>query len=144
MHNIVFWALSSKHKKLYILNNLVLVLALVAAMIVAWMVNEVQMPTEVSKLSATSGFVTGIAVLLVALLNKAGSLFKIRSVGFLIFWIIFMMIRSVLDVMMWTTGLMAGILLFQDIIIEPIWKNLWWNEYPEQARKQQLLKTGKE
>ena len=144
MHNIIFWALSPKHKKLYILNNLVLVLALVAAMIVAWMVNKVQMPTEVSKLSASSGFVTGIAVLLVALLNKAGSLFKIRSVGFLIFWIIFMMIRSVLDVMMWTTGLMAGILLFQDIILEPIWKNLWWNEYPEQARNQQLLKTGKE
>lgn len=144
MHNIIFWALSSKHKKLYILNNLVLVLALVVAMIVAWMVNKVQMPTEVSKLSASSGFVTGIAVLLVALLNKAGSLFKIRSVGFLVFWIIFMMIRSVLDVMMWTTGLMAGILLFQDIILEPMWKNLWWNEYPEQARNQQLLKTGKE
>lgn len=138
MHDVIFWALSSKHKKWYIINNLVVVFALIASMIIAWSVNEVQMPTEVSKLSASTGFVTGVAVLLMALLNKAGSLFKVRSMGFLIFFIIFMTIRSVLDVLMWTTGLMTAVLLIQDIIFEPIWKNVWWNDYPDQAKAQRI------
>ena len=115
---MIYHALSKKHKKQFMINQLVVVAALVVALIVSWQVSGIQLPTSADKLVASAGFVTSGGVLLLAILNRIGTLFKVRSFGFLIFFLLFATIKTVLDVLMWTTGLMFLVLLLDDLIMK--------------------------
>ncbi len=97
---MIFHVLSRKHKKKFIINQLVVVLLLILSLIIAWQVNDVVLPTSADKLTASAGFVTSFGVLLFAILNRVGSLFKVRSLGFFILFLLFATIKTVLDVLM--------------------------------------------
>jgi len=135
---MIYHALSAKHKKQYVMNQLVVLVALVVALIVSWQLADVQLPTSVDKLAASAGFVTSGAVLLLAILNRVGALFKVRSAGFLLFFLLFATIKTVLDVLMWTTGLMFIVLLLDDVIMKSYWSSIWWNEYHDIAMRTQV------
>jgi len=132
---MIFHVLSKKHKKQYLINQLIVVIALIICLFISWEVTGITLPTSVDKLTASAGFVTSGGILLLAILNRAGVLFKIRSVGFLIMFILFATIGIVLDVLMWTTGLMTAVLLLDDIVMKPYWSSIWWNEYQDVAMR---------
>lgn len=124
-----FWKLKGKHKKWFIINQLIVISLLIVMLFVAWAVNKVELPTSTQKISASTGFVTGVVILLLAVLNRISVLFKVRSMGFIVFFILFLTIKLVIDVMIWATGLIGLIILLDDVIMVPIWNNIWYNEY---------------
>ena len=124
-----FWKLKYKHKKWFLINQAIVIILLIVAAIIAWSITKVELPSNVSKLRASAGWIVSFFVLVLALLNRIGALFKIRSAGFLVLFIMFLGLGSVIDVVTWTLGLMLIPLLLDDIIMRPIWLNIWYNQY---------------
>lgn len=124
-----FWKLKWKHKKWFLINQAIVIILLIVAAIIAWVITKVELPSNVSKLRASAGWIVSFFVLVLALLNRIGALFKIRSAGFLVLFIMFLGLGSIIDVVTWTLGLMLIPLLLDDIIMRPIWLNIWYNQY---------------
>lgn len=124
-----FWKLKWKHKKWFLINQAIVIILLIVAAIIAWVITKVELPSNVSKLRASAGWIVSFFVLVLALLNRIGALFKVRSAGFLVLFIMFLGLGSIIDVVTWTLGLMLIPLLLDDIIMRPIWLNIWYNEY---------------
>lgn len=124
-----FWKLKWKHKKWFLINQAIVIILLIVAAIIAWVITKVELPSNVSKLRASAGWIVSFLVLVLALLNRIGALFKVRSAGFLVLFIMFLGLGSVIDVVTWTLGLMIIPLLLDDIIMRPIWLNIWYNQY---------------
>lgn len=126
---MIFYKLSAKHKKLFIINQICLIIALLIMFLIALNVAGLKLPTNESKISATFGFILVGIVLLFAILNRISVLFKIRSIGFVILWSMFMLLEYIVDPLKWAFGLMMIPLLIDDMIFKPLWNNLWYNEY---------------
>lgn len=124
-----FWKLKWKHKKWFLINQAIVIILLIVAAIIAWVITKVELPSNVSKLRASAGWIVSFLVLVLALLNRIGALFKVRSAGFLVLFIMFLGLGSIIDVVTWTLGLMLIPLLLDDIIMRPIWLNIWYNQY---------------
>lgn len=124
-----FFKLKWKHKKWFLINQSIVMVLLVSALVIAWRVNKVEMPTNLSKLTTSASWIISVFVLIMALLNRIGALFKVRSAGFLVLFLMFAGLNQVIDVVIWTLGLMLIPLLLDDIIMRPIWLNIWYNEY---------------
>ena len=124
-----FFKLKWKHKKWFLINQTIVIILLLAALVTSWSINKVEMPTNLSKLTANASWIISVFVLVMALLNRIGSLFKVRSAGFLILFLMFLGLNQVIDVIIWTLGLMLIPLLLDDTICRPIWLNIWYNEY---------------
>ena len=126
---MIFYKLSAHHKKLFIINQIVLFVALLIMALIAINMAGLKLPSNESKISATFGFILVGIVLLFALLNRISILFKIRSIGFVILWSMFMLLEYIIDPLKWAFGLMMIPLLIDDMIFKPIWNNIWYNEY---------------
>lgn len=126
---MIFYKLSPKHKRLYIINQIVLFMALIVAFAVAINKSELELPTNALKLKASAGFVMAAMILALAFMNRLGVLFKIKSMGFVILFLFFSFLQTINAAIVWTTGLMLIPLLIDDIVIRPMWLNLWYNVY---------------
>jgi hypothetical protein len=126
---MIFYKLSAHHKKWFIINQVVLFIALIVMFLIALNLAGLKLPSNESKISATFGFILVGIVLLFALLNRISILFKIRSIGFVILWSMFMLLEYIIDPLKWAFGLMMIPLLIDDMIFKPIWNNIWYNEY---------------
>lgn len=126
---MIFYKLSSRHKRLYIINQIVLFMALIVAFALAINKSELELPTNALKLKASAGFVMAAIILALAFMNRLGVLFKIKSMGFVILFLFFMFLQTINVAIVWTSGLMLIPLLIDDIVIRPMWLNLWYNVY---------------
>lgn len=126
---MIFYKLSPKHKRLYIINQIVLFMALLVAFALAINKSELELPTNALKLKASAGFVMAAMILALAFMNRLGVLFKIKSMGFVILFLFFSFLQTINAAIVWTTGLMLVPLLIDDIVIRPMWLNLWYNVY---------------
>lgn len=126
---MIFYKLSPKHKRLYIINQIVLFIALLVAFALAINKSELELPTNALKLKASAGFVMAAIIFALAFMNRLGVLFKIKSMGFVVLFLFFAFLQTINAAIVWTTGLMLVPLLIDDIVIRPMWLNLWYNVY---------------
>lgn len=124
-----FYKLNRVHKKWYIINQIFIILMLFTALTISWSVNKVTLPTNASKLVASTSFIMSVIFFSLAVLNRVGNLFKIKSMGFVFIFIMFLGFKYIIDPVVWTVGLLTIPLLIDDIIFRPIWMNIWYNEY---------------
>lgn len=124
-----FYKLSGNHKKWYIFNQVVILIMLGIALSISWSVNKVVLPTNSSKLIASTSFIMSLVFFALAVLNRVGSIFKIRSMGFIFIFVMFLGLKYIIDPVVWTVGLLTIPLLIDDMIFKPIWNNIWYNEY---------------
>jgi hypothetical protein len=81
------------------------------------------------KISLTIGVTIVLAVVGLAFLNRLKSLLKIKFVVFLIAFIILFSLQMIMTTLIWTIGLVLIPLMIDDLIIVPLWNNLWYNTY---------------
>lgn len=124
-----YFKLSALHKKWFIIHQVGLLIALLLMFILALKITHISLPSNEAKLSASGGFVVIAVVLIFALFNRISLLFKVKSVGFFIFWALFMMMDYIIDPLKWAFGLMMIPLIIDDLILRPIWLNIWYNNY---------------
>ncbi len=126
---MIFYKLNKRHKKLFILNQLLVFILIVIAVIVAMAQVKVSLPTNEAKLSASMGFILITFVMVLAIMNRLGTLFKLKSFGMLIFFLLFVFLDKIIDPVKIATGYILIPLLIDDIIFKPIWNNIWYNNY---------------
>jgi len=126
---LIFAKLNSKHKAQYIASKASVGVGLAAMIPVAMLAADVNLPTIESQVSFSIGFVGVLAIFLLAVLNRLAALFKIKSIGFLVVFTVMLALKSSIDIMVWSLGLMSIPLLIDDAIITPIWNNIWYRDY---------------
>lgn len=124
-----FYKLKAVHKKWFIINQLFIIIMLLIALIISWSVNKVELPTNTSKLVAGASFIMSLCFFALAVLNRIGNLFKVKSIGFIFIFVMFLGFKYIIDPIVWTVGLLTIPLLIDDIIFRPIWMNIWYNQY---------------
>lgn len=124
-----FFKLSPKHKKMYIGGKVAIVIMMIIMLAVSLRVADVDLPTVQSQLSVGIGFIGVMTVFVLALVNRVNILFKIKSIGFVIMFLVLLAIREGIDIFVWSIGLMSIPLLIDDMILTPIWLNVWYKEY---------------
>lgn len=134
---MIFWKLKPKHKRKFIVQKGLVLLALAVALFIAWQRAQIPMPTNVERIMVPVGFITTTSVFVLAILNRVGSIFKIKAFGFIFMALMFTAIQYIVEPLVFTTWLMSGIMLIDDIISGVYWNNLWYNEYDGYVRIQQ-------
>lgn len=126
---IIFAKLNSKHKAQYVASKASVGVALVGMIPLSLACADVALPTIQSQLSVSIGFVGVFAIFLLAILNRLAALFKVKSIGFLVVFVVMLALKSSIDIMVWSLGLMSIPLLIDDAIITPLWNNIWYRDY---------------
>lgn len=128
---INWYKLSVKHKKYYFLNKALVMLAIMIAGLVALKIEKLDFPSlsNKAKLEATAGFIMVSIVVVLGLFNRIGTIFKVKSFGFVVFFLMFLFLDLIIAPLKMALGLMLIPMLIDDIIIVPIWKSIWYNNY---------------
>lgn len=129
MKEFRFSKLSAQHKKWFIIYQLVLIITIAVMTYIAVAVtNPVIIETE-QKMNITIGAMVGITVFILAFFNRIRNWLKIKSVAFLITWVLLLSLEGIMDTLLWAVGLNLIPLMIDDIIVLPFWRNLWYNIY---------------
>ena len=125
----MFSKLNATHKKRFVLHQLLLFTSLIVLTIVAIKITNPMIIEREDQMSLSIGAFVGIFVLILAMTNRIKSLIKIKFVAFLTMWIILLSFQVVMDTLLWTIGLNLIPLMIDDIVLLPIWRNVWYNQY---------------
>ena len=127
--NFNYHKLSTKHKRKFISYQMILflVIAIMAGIALAITDPEVVDPSD--KMSLTIGVTLVLSIVGLAFLNRLKSLLKIKFVVFLIAFVILFSLQMIMTTLIWTIGLVLIPLMIDDLIIVPLWNNLWYNIY---------------
>ena len=124
-----FYKLSPKHKKWFVFNKIIILTSLIISFILSLQIEKIEIKTNVQGLSVGVSFIISFIFLILAVFNRIGSIFKIRSIGFIFIFLFVVFLDQILGVLKWTIGLSLIPLLIDDIILLPLWNNLWYNYY---------------
>ena len=124
-----FYKLSPKHKKWFVFNKIIILTSLIISFILSLQIEKIEIKTNVQGLSVGVSFIISFIFLILAGFNRIGSIFKIRSIGFIFIFLFVVFLDQILGVLKWTIGLSLIPLLIDDIILLPLWNNLWYNYY---------------
>lgn len=108
---------------------MLLFFSIIMMIVIAVKVTNPQITSIDDKMSLTMGGMIGFFVLMLAFANRLKSLLKVKFVAFLIIWLLLFSFNKVIDTMIWTVGLSLIPLAIDDLILKPIWRNVWFNNY---------------
>jgi hypothetical protein len=94
---------------------------------------KLSFPTIESQLQWGAGIILVIVIAVFAFLNRIKMLFKVKSIGFLITFIILLLLRVGIDALIYATGLISIPLLIDDIFIVNYFKYLDVVKYGKQT-----------
>lgn len=124
-----YYKLNKKHKKWYIIHQVMLFASIIAMMILAGHLGGTTLIVREDMFRVPLGFIIiGITTML-AMLNRLKTLFKIKFIGFGIVFVTALFLQSVMHVLVLASGLMLIPLFIDDVILQPIWKSIWYNNY---------------
>lgn len=128
MNSKMFYKFDSKHKRLYVLSKLFVFIAIVIMGVIAVKASGLELPTVEEQIKFGGGIVLVLVVVLMAMLNRLKTLFKIKSVGFILTFLILLSFSYTIDTLIWSIGLISIPLLVDDIIITPLWINYYYDK----------------
>ena len=126
-----FSRLSLKHKKWFVIHQVSLLITLLVMTYVAVSVTNPVIIERDVKMQLSVGAFVGIFVFILAFTNRIKSWIKIKFVMFLVIWILLLSLQVVMDTMIWAIGLNLIPLMIDDLILIPIWRNVWYNQYEQ-------------
>lgn len=126
-----FSRLSLKHKKWFVIHQTSLLITLLVMTYVAVSVTNPVIIERDVKMQLSVGAFVGILVFTLAFTNRIKSWIKIKFVMFLVIWILLLSLQVVMDTMIWAIGLNLIPLMIDDLILIPIWRNVWYNQYEQ-------------
>ena len=126
-----FSKLSSKHKWLFIMYQLLLFIFIALMTIIAINKTDPSVSTDAQKMSLSLGMGTmiGLGIMAIAFMNRLKSLLKVKFFVFLVMFVILSSLNMIMATLIWTIGLVLIPLMIDDLILLPIWRNIWYNNY---------------
>ena len=118
-----FYRMPTRNKWLYILCKVGIMLAVIAMGIIAVFASGLELPTVESQLSFSVGIVMIALVAVLALTNRLKTLIKIKSLSFVVIFILLLAFSYTVHYLIYAVGLVSIPLLIDDMIVTPIWTN---------------------
>lgn len=127
--NFKFAKLSAHHKKLYVLHQSALMIVLGGLAYLGVRITNPELVTVGEKMSITVGALVGGFVLILAYANRLKGLLKVKFIAFGLTWVLLSSLQSIMPTLIMTTGLVLVPMMIDDLILVPIWRNVWYNQY---------------
>ena len=127
--NFRFSVMSAQHRKLYVIHKLIIFLLIIGSVFSAVEITNPVIVTTEERLSISIGALVGSIVVMLAIVNRIKSLFKVKFLTFLVTWILLFSLTKVIDTLVWSIGLVLIPLAIDDLILLPFWRNVWYNNY---------------
>lgn len=118
-----FYRMSTRKKWQYVLCKAGIMMAVIAMAIIAVFASGLELPTVESQLSFSVGIVMIALVTVFALTNRLKTLIKIKSLSFVVMFVILLAFSYTIYYLIYAVGLITIPLLIDDIIITPLWTN---------------------
>lgn len=115
---------TSKEKRRFIFAKIFIFVSIILMCMLAAHITKVELPTFNEKLSFGIGVIMVGMVGLLATLNRLKVIFKIRSIGFIVTFVILLLLKSTIDYLIWSIGLVLIPLLIDDTIFKFYFKYL--------------------
>ena len=126
-----FAKLSKRHKNLFRLHQFLLFASIGGLTYAGISVTNPEITTVSDQMSLTTGAIVGMIVGFMAYTNRLKGLMKVKFLMFAVLWFLLYSLQTVLPTLIWTTGLIVAPLAIDDLILLPIWKNVWYNQYEQ-------------
>ena len=121
-------------RKFLILKSLVFIGIILMALL-SLRVSNLKLPTLEDKLSFGIGMIIIVLVVVLAFLNRIKAIFKIKSLGFLLTFIVLLLFPKIIDTLVVGVGLISIPLLLDDLVINNYFKYInitkYWNIYKD-------------
>lgn len=129
--NFKFSKMSKTHKRNFIIYQIVLFLMIALMTVIAVNKTDPHISTDADRMSFSIGIgaMIGLGVMAIAFMNRLKSLLKVKFFVFLVMWVLLSSLDMVMDTLIWTIGLVLIPLMIDDLIMLPIWRNIWYNNY---------------
>ena len=129
--NFRFSKMSRIHKRNFIIYQIVLFLMIALMTVIAVNKTDPHISTDADRMSFSIGIgaMIGLGVMAIAFMNRLKSLLKVKFFVFLVMWVLLSSLDMVMDTLIWTIGLVLIPLMIDDLIMLPIWRNIWYNNY---------------
>ena len=118
-----FYRMPTRRKWLYILCKIGIMLTVIAMGIIAVFASGLELPTVESQLSFSVGIVMIALVTVFALTNRLKTLIKIKSLSFVVIFVLLLAFSYTMHYLIYAVGLISIPLLIDDMIVTPIWTN---------------------
>lgn len=92
---------------------------------------KVDLPSAKEKISWGLGLTLIGVIVAFAYLNRLKSIFKIKSIGFLVAFVILLLLRVSIDALVWGVGLISIPLLIDDLVITNYFKYIYLTKYED-------------
>lgn len=129
--NFRFSKMSKIHKRNFIIYQIVLFLMIALMTVIAVNKTDPHISSDADRMSFSIGIgaMIGLGVMAIAFMNRLKSLLKVKFFVFLVMWVLLSSLDMVMDTLIWTIGLVLIPLMIDDLIMLPIWRNIWYNNY---------------
>lgn len=122
-----------KYKTRYILFKGLILMGIILALVGAYFKTGLKLPSLEHKLSFGFGFILLVVVGAMAFFNRIKLLFKVRSIGFLILFIMLLLLSVAMETLLWSLGLVSIPLIIDDLIVETYFKYVnityYWDKW---------------
>lgn len=126
-----FYKMPKGKKFGYVMSKVGVVTGIAGASVGAFFASGVQLPTMESKLSFSIGAILIVIIGIIAMLGKIKQLFKVKSIGWIVVFLITWAFSSVATLLVYTLGFVTIPLVIDDLIVSPLWNNYIANTQEE-------------
>lgn len=123
MTSTQYYRLKTSKKVGFVFSKLGVVVAILGAAVGAFFASGVEMPTFESRLGFSAGILLIGGVSIIAIMGRLKTLFKIKSIGWIVTFLIIWSFSHVITLLVYTLGFISIPLLIDDIIIMPSWNS---------------------
>lgn len=137
---IMYLHYQKKDRRKFLIFKGIIFLLLIIFSIISFKVSNLKLPTLEDKLSFGIGIITVVGVFILSILNRLKTLFKIKSIGFIITALILLLFSKFIDTLYLTLMLISIPLLIDDLVVNNYFKYLnatkYWDKYKD------VIKSG--
>lgn len=125
----MFWKYTTEDKIKFIVSKIFIISSLIIMGLLSAHLTKLELPTLENKISWGIGWIIVIFIVILAILNRIKLLFKIKSLAFIVTFIILSLMRIGIDSLIITIGLVTIPLLIDDVFVTNYFKYLDYKVY---------------
>lgn len=131
----MFLHYQKKDKKKYILAKISIFVSILLMGMLAAHITKLSFPKFEESVSWGTGIIAVIVIIILAYFNRLKMLFRFKSIGFITFFIIFLLLSVAIETLVWSLGLISIPLLIDDIVINGYFNYInvtrYWDKYKD-------------
>lgn len=139
---IMFLHYQKKDRTRYLLAKISIFIGIVLMGMLAAHITKLSLPKIEQKFSWGIGIISVAVVIILAFFNRIKLLFRFKSLGFIVGFMILLLLSVAIETLVWSLGLISIPLLIDDVVVNGYFKYInatrYWTVYKD------VIKSGRE